>query len=105
MSGDERLNDYYFILFIVCTGAQYQFTENDYLAFEHEGSSVRVVVQQISASLVNIHLKLTPYTYDQYTQRANQSGSTLEPLDEFHGSRPDPAECKYEKNDLICTHV
>ena len=75
-------------------GAQFQFSENDYTAKEGVNSVVEVVVQQISASLVDIHLKLTPLTYAQYTQRASRPGSTLLPLDEFHRSRPDPAECK-----------
>ena len=57
-------------------------------------STVTVAVQQISASLVDIHLKLTPLTYAQYMQRANQTGSTLSPLDEFHSNRPIAAECK-----------
>ena len=91
-------------MFTACTGARYQFSENDYAAREGDDRAVRVTVHQISASLVDIRLKLTPYTYAQYTQRANQPGSTLapsekfrgRPLDEFHESRPDPAESKYE---------
>ena len=82
-------------MFIACTGAQYQFSENDYVTEEGVNSSVQVLVQQISASLVDIHLRLTPYTYAQYTQRQGQPGSSLAPLDEFHGSRPDAAECNY----------
>ena len=91
-------------MFIACTGARYQFSENDYAATEGVDPAVQVTVQQISASLLDIHLKLTPYTYAQYRQQASQPGSTLassegfrsRPLDEFHGSRPDPAESKYE---------
>ena len=91
-------------MFITCTGARYRFSENDYAAREGDNPAVRVTVQQISASLVNIYLRLTPYTYAQYNQRANRPGSTLapseefrgRPLDEFHGNRPDPAESEHE---------
>ena len=84
-------------MFIALTGAQYQFRENDYVTTEGVNSSVQVVVQQISASSVDIHLKLTTYTYAQYTQRANKPGSGLAPLSRYHGSLPpDSAERKHE---------
>ena len=91
-------------MFIACTGAQYQFSEIDYAATEGVDQAVRVTVKQISDSLLDIHLKLTPYTYAQFIQQASRPGSTFppseefhdKPLDEFHGSRPDAAESKYE---------
>ena len=67
-------------MFIAYTGAQYQFSESDYATEEGVNSVVRVVVQQISASLVEIHLRLTPLTYAQYAQRASQDGQTSHPL-------------------------
>ena len=79
-----------------CTGARYQFRDNDYAT--EESSNVTVVVEQIFGSLVPIYLKLTPLTYDQYMQRASQPGSDLASLDTYHGSRPDAAECKCNDN-------
>ena len=77
-----------------CTGAQYRFRENDYATEEGVNSVVTVVVEQLLPGLIDIHLLLTPLTYDQYNQRANQPGSDLPPLDRYHDSRPGPAECK-----------
>ena len=84
---------------VTCTGARFQFRENDYATEEGVNSTVTVVVEQTTVSLVSSYLKLTPMTYDQYERRAKQNGSGLEPLMTFHGSRPrDPAECKYNNN-------
>ena len=76
-------------------GAQCQFRGgcSDYATDEGTNSGVTVVVEQVFGSLVDIHLLLTPLTYDQYTQRASQPGSDLASLDTYHGSRPDAAEC------------
>ena len=87
------------IILSTCTGAQYQFRESDYAV--DEGSDIVVVVEQVSGSLVPIHLKLTPLTYDQYTLRANQSGSDLAPLSTYHGSRPDAGERKCNNNIML----
>ena len=51
-------------------------------------------MQQIVQSVRDVHLLLTPLTYAQYIARSNQPGSTLAPIDQFHGSRPSNAHRK-----------
>ena len=60
---------------------------------EGSGSAVVVNVQQIVSSVRDIHLLLVPLTYDQYSARA-AADPTLAAINVYHGSRPDPAECK-----------
>ena len=60
-------------------------------------------MQQIVQSVRDVHLLLTPLTYAQYIARSNQPGSTLAPIDQFHGSRPSNAHCKELKNICDCT--
>ena len=86
-------------------GSNYQFRSNCYYAtYEVEegvNPAVTVTVEQTVGSLVDIHLLLTPLTYAQYAQRASQPGSTLPPLNEFYGSRPDAAECKFNATSYV----
>ena len=83
------------IINFIITGATFQFRENDYATEEGVNSTITVVVEQTTTSLVPTYLKLTPLTYAQYEQRSKQNDSGLEPLHIYHGSRSDdPAECK-----------
>ena len=74
---------------------KYQFDLSAYAATEGLNPYITVVVQQIVQSVRDVHLLLTPLTYAQYIARSTQPGSTLAPIDLFHGSRPSNAHCKY----------
>ena len=45
---------------------------------------------------------LTPLTYAQYIAQAASPGSTLAPIDTFHGSRPRAATCMTLQCTCIC---
>ena len=71
----------------------YQFDQGDNVESEGSGSVIVVNVQQIVSSIQDVHLLLVPLTYVQYIARA-ATDPTLAAIDVYHGSRPDPAECK-----------
>ena len=80
--------------YALSTDPIYQFDRSSYVTTEGPNAHIRVVVQQIVQSVRDIHLLLTPLTYAQYIARSNQPGSTLAPIDQFHGSRPSNAHRK-----------
>ena len=84
-------SNYDVLIFII--GAEFQFTEGDYTRDEEDGQIV-VTVRQVVASLMDIHLRLIPLTYDQYNAHRNSFTPPLAPIDEFHRGRGDAAECE-----------
>ena len=78
------------------TEPTYQFDQGDYVTTEGPNAHIRVVVQQLVQIVREVHLLLTPLTYAQYIAHSNQSGSTLAPIDQYHGVRPSNAHRKYQ---------